>query len=215
MAMLSVKSAYAISDKQYAECKKLSKEFTQTEKDLNALWKEVNSLIKNKDKKQQLLNNQRKWLKERDEEHIDENGVVDIPKFTYSTQNRVVELLLYKEYVKNDFLPIKISGKVIEVGESRYSEETVYNLYTDLYVDKNKYNVWIPLCFSEQKKQRKDVDKILKKAEDNEDKCSILLAYDLLSEPRVISFVNPSKNEKCTLNWETKVTGLLETTTAP
>ena len=71
------------------------------------------------------------------------------------------------------------------------------------------------LCFSEQKKQRKDVDKILKKAEDNEDKCSILLAYDLLSEPRVISFVNPSKNEKCTLNWETKVTGLLETTTAP
>ena len=215
MAMLPVKSSYAISDKQYAECKKLSKEFTQTEKDLNTLWKELNSLIKNKDKKQQLLDNQRAWLKERDKEHINEDGVVDIPKFTWFTQKRVAELIIYKEYVKNDYLPIKITGNVIEEGESRYSEETAYKLYTELHVNKSKYNIWIHLCSSEEKENHKDVDKILKRAEDNKDKCSVLVDYDLLGEPRVISFVNPSKSENCSLNWQTYVNGLLESPTAP
>ena len=200
-AMLPINNACAISDKEYARCKQLSPEFVQAEKDLNAVWKQLNSLIQNKDKKQKLLDNQRNWLKERDSNHVNENGTADIPNFTTYTKNRIAELILYKEYVKNNYLPITITGQVIEQTESRYTEDTAYYLYTKLYVNKNEYDIWILLCSSEDKKQHEDVNNILKRAEDNKDKCSILVDYDILGEIKVISFANPSKDEKCGLNW--------------
>ena len=199
--MLPINNACAISDKEYARCKQLSPEFTQAENDLNAVWKQLNSLIKNKDKKQQILNNQRNWLKERDEKHVNENGTADITNFTADTKDRIAELILYKEYVKNNYLPITITGQVIEQTESRYAEDCAYYLYAKLYVNKNEYDIWILLCSSEDKKLHKDVNAILKRAEDNKDKCSILVDYDILGEIKVISFANPSKDEKCGLNW--------------
>ncbi len=200
-AMLPINNACAISDKEYARCKQLSPEFVQAEKDLNAVWKQLNSLIQNKDKKQKLLDNQRNWLKERDANYVNENGTADIPNFTTYTKDRIAELILYKEYVKNNYLPITITGQVIEQTESRYAEDTAYYLYTKLYVNKNEYDIWILLCSSEDKKQHEDVNNILKRAEDNKDKCSILVDYDILGEIKVISFANPSKDEKCGLNW--------------
>ena len=200
-AMLPINNACAISDKEYARCKQLSPEFVQAEKDLNAVWKQLNSLIQNKDKKQKLLDNQRNWLKERDANYVNENGTADIPNFTTYTKDRIAELILYKEYVKNNYLPITITGQVIEQTESRYAEDTAYYLYTKLYVNKNEYDIWIFLCSSEDKKQHEDVNNILKRAEDNKDKCSILVDYDILGEIKVISFANPSKDEKCGLNW--------------
>ena len=200
-AMLPINNACAISDKEYARCKQLSPEFVQAEKDLNAVWKQLNSLLQNKDKKQKLLDNQRNWLKERDSNHVNENGTADIPNFTTYTKNRIAELILYKEYVKNNYLPITITGQVIEQTESRYTEDTAYYLYTKLYVNKNEYDIWILLCSSEDKKQHEDVNNILKRAEDNKDKCSILVDYDILGEIKVISFANTSKDEKCGLNW--------------
>ena len=200
-AMLPINNACAISDKEYARCKQLSPEFVQAEKDLNAVWKQLNSLIQNKDKKQKLLDNQRNWLKERDANYVNENGTADIPYFTTYTKDRIAELILYKEYVKNNYLPITITGQVIEQTESRYAEDTAYYLYTKLYVNKNEYDIWILLCSSEDKKQHEDVNNILKRAEDNKDKCSILVDYDILGEIKVISFANPSKDEKCGLNW--------------
>ena len=43
--------SYAISDQEYARCRKLSRDFAQTEDDLNNIWKQLNSIIKNNDKK--------------------------------------------------------------------------------------------------------------------------------------------------------------------
>lgn len=127
--ILSSKNVFAISDKEYARCKKLSTEFAQAENDLNDVWKQLNALIKNNDKKQQLLNNQRHWLKERDEKFVNENGEADITNFTSDTKNRISELFLYKEYVKNNYLPIAITGQVVEQAESRYAEDCAYYIY--------------------------------------------------------------------------------------
>ena len=199
--ILSSKNVFAISDMEYLRCKKLSTEFAQAENDLNDVWKQLNALIKKNDKKQQILNNQRNWLKERDEKFVNENGETDITNFTHETNDRISELLLYKEYVKNNYLPIVITGQVIEQAETRYAEDFAYYIYTKLYVNKNEYDIWILLCSSEDKQRHKDVNRILKKAEDNNDKCSVLVDFDILGEIRAISFVNPSKNEKCSLNW--------------
>lgn len=152
-------------------------------------------------KKQQFLNNQRHWLKEIDEKYVDENGNADITNFTSDTKDRIAELLLYKEYVKNNYSPIAITGQVIEQTESRYAEDCSYYLYTKLQVNNNEYDIWTLLCSSEDKKQHEDANRILKMSEDNKDKCSVLVDYDILGEIRVISFANPSKNGKCRLNW--------------
>ncbi|MCR5815178.1 MAG: DUF1311 domain-containing protein [Desulfovibrio sp.] len=199
--MLSAKSIYAISDKQYAECKKLSPEFSQAEEDLNTVWKQLNSLIKSKENKHKLLINQKNWLKDRDDKYVHKDGSVDITNFTYETKERVADLFLYKEYVKNNYLPVKLTGQIIQQTESRYDENTAYHLYTKIVVNNNEYDIWILLCSSEDKIQHKDVDRILGKAEASKDKCSILVDYDILGKIQPISFVNPSKNEKCNLNW--------------
>ena len=199
--ILPINNACAISDKEYTRCKKLSPEFAQAEDDLNTVWKQLNSLINNEDKKKQLLTNQRNWLKERDQRHVNEDGSADITNFTYYTKDRIAKLLLYKEYVKNNYLPIKITGQVIEQTESRYSKEYAYYLFTKLHCNKNEYNIWTLLCSSDDKKQHKDIDRILKSAKDDKDNCSILIDYDILGEIRIMTFVNPLKNEKCSLNW--------------
>lgn len=199
--ILLIENSYAISKEEYEKSKKLSPEFAQAENDINLLWKQLNSAIKNKDKKQQLLQNQREWIKDRDGKYGYEDGSVSIVNFAYATNDRIAELFLYKKYVENDYLPIKISGKIIQQAEERYADDTGYFLYSKIKFNKNEYPIYILLCPAEEKANHKDVDAILGRAEDDKDVCSILIDYDILRNIQPLSFINPTKNEKCSLQW--------------
>lgn len=201
LEILFANNVYAISDQEYARAKKVSPEFKQAEEDLNSIWNELISLIKNKDIKNQLLANQRKWLKERDEKNINTEGIANISNFTLDTKARIAELYLYKKYVQNNFLPIKITGQVIAQTEQRYADDVAYFLYSEIDYNKKQYLSYILLCSTEDKEIHKNEAKILKKSLDGKDKCAILVDYDLLGEIQPIAFVNSSKNEKCSLHW--------------
>lgn len=199
LLLFLVQNAFALSVKDDAWCRKVSPEYAQTEDDLNILWKKLNTLIPNKDVKHKLLQNQRAWLKERDDRYDEGNGKIDVTNLTYHTRERIAALVLYEQYVRNNFLPITVTGRIIGQSECRSCDEIGYFLLSQVHVGKHVYDVYISLVSSEDREKHKDVDVILTRALESKDTCHILIDYDILGKIQPLFFVNPSKNEKCHL----------------
>ncbi|MBR0316281.1 MAG: DUF1311 domain-containing protein [Synergistaceae bacterium] len=101
--LLTVSTAFALSDAEYNKMKKNSKEFARADKNLTQVWNRLRKQLPAKDF-EKLKKSQRSWIKSgRDEnakEYINE-GYSRVEAYTIATKDRVIELQDMAREIKN------------------------------------------------------------------------------------------------------------------